>query len=128
MARFKVELKHKFEVISIEEEREKIKKEGEDGDEEKEIKDSEVLDRIGKRLNSEKSNKVKILIDIFKSDNQKLLEEFIAKLSIIPKYFIFAKCSLKALVNLKREEDEKPDLKEEELFPEEAERNEKAAD
>jgi len=31
-------------------------------------------------------------------------------------------------VNLKREEDEKPDLKEEELFPEEAERNEKAAD
>lgn len=47
---------------------------------------------------------------------------------MIPKRFIFAKSTLKSLLNLKREDEEKPDLKEEEAFPEEAERNEKAAD
>jgi len=47
---------------------------------------------------------------------------------MIPKRFILAKSTLKSLLNLKREDEEKPDLKEEEAFPEEAERNEKNAD
>lgn len=40
--RYKKELRLKFEVISIDEEREKIKKEGEEGDDEKVVTDSEV--------------------------------------------------------------------------------------
>lgn len=81
-------MKTRFDLISIEEEREKIKKEGEEGDEEKEVKDSEVYNRISKRLNTESSNKVKLLVDIVKADNSKLLDDFISTLSIIPKCFI----------------------------------------
>lgn len=125
--RYKKELRLKFEVISIDEEREKIKKEGEEGDDEKVVTDSEVYDRIGKRLRSEQSNKVKMLLDLVK-DNTSKLDDFCYQLKMIPKRFILAKSSLKALLNLKREDEEKPDLKEEEAFPEEAERSEKSAD
>jgi len=63
-------------------------KEPKEGDEEKEVKDSEVYNRISKRLNTESSNKVKLLVDIVKADNSKLLDDFISTLSIIPKCFI----------------------------------------
>jgi len=125
--RYKKELRVKFDVISIDEEREKIKKEGEEGDDEKVVSDAEVFDRIGKRLRSEKTNKVKLLLDLVKENTLKL-DDFINQLKMIPKRFILAKSSLKSLLNLKREDEEKPDLKEDEAFPEEAERTEKSAD
>jgi len=125
--RDKKELRVKFDVISIDEEREKIKKEGEEGDDEKVVSDAEVFDRIGKRLRSEKTNKVKLLLDLVKENTLKL-DDFINQLKMIPKRFILAKSSLKSLLNLKREDEEKPDLKEDEAFPEEAERTEKSAD
>jgi len=125
--RYKKELRVKFDVISIDEEREKIKKEGEEADDEKVVSDAEVFDRIGKRLRSEKTNKVKLLLDLVKENTLKL-DDFINQLKMIPKRFILAKSSLKSLLNLKREDEEKPDLKEDEAFPEEAERTEKSAD
>ena len=125
--RYKKELRVKFDVFSIDEERDKIKKEGEEGDDEKVVSDAEVFDRIVKRLRSEKTNKVKLLLDLVKENSLKL-DDFINQLKMIPKRFILAKSSLKSLLNLKREDEEKPDLKEDEAFPEEAERTEKSAD
>jgi len=124
---YKKELRVKFDVFSIDEERDKIKKEGEEGDDEKVVSDAEVFDRIGKRLRSEKTNKVKLLLDLV-IENSLKLDDFINQLKMIPKRFILAKSSLKSLLNLKREDEEKPDLKEDEAFPEEAERTEKSAD
>ena len=125
--RYKKELRVKFDVFSIDEERDKIKKEGEEGDDEKVVSDAEVFDRIVKRLRKEKTNKVKLLLDLVKENSLKL-DDFINQLKMIPKRFILAKSSLKSLLNLKREDEEKPDLKEDEAFPEEAERTEKSAD
>lgn len=125
--RYKKELRVKFDVFSIDEERDKIKKEGEEGDDEKVVSDAEVFDRIVKRLRSEKTNKVKLLLDLVKENSLKL-DDFINQLKMIPKRFILTKSSLKSLLNLKREDEEKPDLKEDEAFPEEAERTEKSAD
>ena len=124
---YKKELRVKFDVFSIDEERDKIKKEGEEGDDEKVVSDAEVFDRIVKRLRKEKTNKVKLLMDLVKENSLKL-DDFINQLKMIPKRFILAKSSLKSLLNLKREDEEKPDLKEDEVFPEEAERTEKSAD
>jgi hypothetical protein len=124
---YKKELRVKFDVFSIDEERDKIKKEGEEGDDEKVVSDAEVFDRIVKRLRKEKTNKVKLLLDLVKENSLKL-DDFINQLKMIPKRFILAKSSLKSLLNLKREDEEKPDLKEDEAFPEEAERTEKSAD
>ena len=123
----KKELRVKFDVFSIDEERDKIKKEGEEGDDEKVVSDAEVFDRIVKILRKEKTNKVKLLLDLVKENSLKL-DDFINQLKMIPKRFILAKSSLKSLLNLKREDEEKPDLKEDEVFPEEAERTEKSAD
>lgn len=116
---YKKELRVKFDVFSIDEERDKIKKEGEEGDDEKVVSDAEVFDRIVKRLRKEKTNKVKLLLDLVKENSLKL-DDFINQLKMIPKRFILAKSSLKSLLNLKREDEEKPDLKEDEAFPEEA--------
>jgi hypothetical protein len=124
---YKKELRGKFDVFSIDEERDKIKKEGEEGDDEKVVSDAEVFDRIVKRLRKEKTNKVKLLLDLVKENSLKL-DDFINQLKMIPKRFILAKSSLKSLLNLKREDEEKPDLKEDEVFPEEAEHTEKSAD
>jgi hypothetical protein len=124
---YKKELRGKFDVFSIDEERDKIKKEGEEGDDEKVVSDAEVFDRIVKRLRKEKTNKVKLLMDLVKENSLKL-DDFINQLKMIPKRFILAKSSLKSQLNLKREDEEKPDLKEDEAFPEEAERTEKSAD
>jgi hypothetical protein len=124
---YKKELRVKFDVFSIDEERDKIKKEGEEGDDEKVVSDAEVFDRIVKRLRKEKTNKVKLLMDLVKENSLKL-DDFINQLKMIPKRFILAKSSLKSLLNLKREDEEKPDLKEDEVFPEEAEHTEKSAD
>ena len=124
---YKKELRVKFDVFSIDEERDKIKKEGEEGDDEKVVSDAEVFDRIVKRLRKEKTYKVKLLLDLVKENSLKL-DDFINQLKMIPKRFILAKSSLKSLLNLKREDEEKPDLKEDEAFPEEAERTEKSAD
>ena len=124
---YKKELRVKFDVFSIDEERDKIKKEGEEGDDEKVVSDAEVFDRIVKRLRKEKTNKVKLLLDLV-IENSLKLDDFINQLKMIPKRFILAKSSLKSLLNLKREDEEKPDLKEDEVFPEEAERTEKSAD
>ena len=124
---YKKELRVKFDVFSIDEERDKIKKEGEEGDDEKVVSDAEVFGRIVKRLRKEKTNKVKLLLDLVKENSLKL-DDFINQLKMIPKRFILAKSSLKSLLNLKREDEEKPDLKEDEAFPEEAERTEKSAD
>jgi hypothetical protein len=124
---YKKELRVKFDVFSIDEERDKIKKEGEEGDDEKVVSDAEVFDRIVKRLRKEKTNKVKLLLDLVKENSLKL-DDFINQLKMIPKRFILAKSSLKSLLNLKREDEEKPDLKEDEVFPEEAEHTEKSAD
>jgi hypothetical protein len=125
--RYKKELRVKFDVFSIDEERDKIKKEGEEGDDEKVVSDAEVFDCIVKRLRKEKTNKVKLLLDLVKENSLKL-DDFINQLKMIPKRFILAKSSLKSLLNLKREDEEKPDLKEDEVFPEEAEHTEKSAD
>lgn len=125
--RYKKELRVKFDVFSIDEERDKIKKEGEEGDDEKVVSDAEVFGRIVKRLRKEKTNKVKLLLDLVKENSLKL-DDFINQLKMIPKRFILAKSSLKSLLNLKREDEEKPDLKEDEVFPEEAEHTEKSAD
>lgn len=124
---YKKELRVKFDVFSIDEERDKIKKEGEEGDDEKVVSDAEVFGRIVKRLRKEKTNKVKLLLDLVKENSLKL-DDFINQLKMIPKRFILAKSSLKSLLNLKREDEEKPDLKEDEVFPEEAEHTEKSAD
>lgn len=124
---YKKELRVKFDVFSIDEERDKIKKEGEEGDDEKVVSDAEVFDRIVKRLRKEKTNKVKLLLDLV-IENSLKLDDFINQLKMIPKRFILAKSSLKSLLNLKREDEEKPDLKEDEVFPEEAEHTEKSAD
>jgi hypothetical protein len=124
---YKKELRGKFDVFSIDEERDKIKKEGEEGDDEKVVSDAEVFGRIVKRLRKEKTNKVKLLLDLV-IENSLKLDDFINQLKMIPKRFILAKSSLKSLLNLKREDEEKPDLKEDEAFPEEAERTEKSAD
>jgi hypothetical protein len=124
---YKKELRVKFDVFSIDEERDKIKKEGEEGDDEKVVSDAEVFGRIVKRLRKEKTNKVKLLLDLV-IENSLKLDDFINQLKMIPKRFILAKSSLKSLLNLKREDEEKPDLKEDEVFPEEAERTEKSAD
>jgi hypothetical protein len=124
---YKKELRVKFDVFSIDEERDKIKKEGEEGDDEKVVSDAEVFGRIVKRLRKEKTNKVKLLLDLV-IENSLKLDDFINQLKMIPKRFILAKSSLKSLLNLKREDEEKPDLKEDEAFPEEAERTEKSAD
>lgn len=64
----------------------------------------------------------------FVKENSLKLDDFINQLKMIPKRFILAKSSLKSLLNLKREDEEKPDLKEDEVFPEEAEHTEKSAD
>jgi hypothetical protein len=125
--RYKKELRFKFDVFSIDEERDKIKKEGEEGDDEKVVSDAEVFGRIVKRLRKEKTNKVKLLLDLV-IENSLKLDDFINQLKMIPKRFILAKSSLKSLLNLKREDEEKPDLKEDEVFPEEAEHTEKSAD
>ena len=125
--RYKKELRGKFDVFSIDEERDKIKKEGEEGDDEKVVSDAEVFGRIVKRLRKEKTNKVKLLLDLV-IENSLKLDDFINQLKMIPKRFILAKSSLKSLLNLKREDEEKPDLKEDEVFPEEAEHTEKSAD
>ena len=117
--RYKKELRVKFDVFSIDEERDKIKKEGEEGDDEKVVSDAEVFGRIVKRLRKEKTNKVKLLLDLV-IENSLKLDDFINQLKVIPKRFILAKSSLKSLLNLKREDEEKPDLKEDEAFPEEA--------
>jgi hypothetical protein len=124
---YKKELRVKFDVFSIDEERDKIKKEGEEGDDEKVVSDAEVFGRIVKRLRKEKTNKVKLLLDLV-IENSLKLDDFINQLKMIPKRFILAKSSLKSLLNLKREDEEKPDLKEDEVFPEEAEHTEKSAD
>ena len=124
---YKKELRVKFDVFSIDEERDKIKKEGEEGDDEKVVSDAEVFDRIVKILRKEKTNKVKLLLDLV-IENSLKLDDFINQLKMIPKRFILAKSSLKSLLNLKREDEEKPDLKEDEVFPEEAEHTEKSAD
>ena len=124
---YKKEFRVKFDVFSIDEERDKIKKEGEEGDDEKVVSDAEVFGRIVKRLRKEKTNKVKLLLDLVKENSLKL-DDFINQLKMIPKRFILAKSSLKSLLNLKREDEEKPDLKEDEVFPEEAEHTEKSAD
>ena len=124
---YKKELRVKFDVFSIDEERDKIKKEGEEGDDEKVVSDAEVFDRIVKILRKEKTNKVKLLLELVKENSLKL-DDFINQLKMIPKRFILAKSSLKSLLNLKREDEEKPDLKEDEVFPEEAEHTEKSAD
>ena len=116
---YKKELRVKFDVFSIDEERDKIKKEGEEGDDEKVVSDAEVFGRIVKRLRKEKTNKVKLLLDLV-IENSLKLDDFINQLKMIPKRFILAKSSLKSLLNLKREDEEKPDLKEDEAFPEEA--------
>jgi hypothetical protein len=125
--RYKKELRVKFDVFSIDEERDKIKKEGEEGDDEKVVSDAEMFGRIVKRLRKEKTNKVKLLLDLV-IENSLKLDDFINQLKMIPKRFILAKSSLKSLLNLKREDEEKPDLKEDEVFPEEAEHTEKSAD
>jgi len=124
---YKKELRVKFDVFSIDEERDKIKKEGEEGDDEKVVSDAEVFGRIVKRLRKEKTNKVKLLLDLV-IENSLKLDDFINQLKMIPKRFILAKSSLKSLLNLKREDEEKPDLKEDEAFPEEEEHTEKSAD
>jgi hypothetical protein len=124
---YKKELRVKFDVFSIDEERDKIKKEGEEGDDEKVVSDAEVFDRIVKILRKEKTNKVKLLLDLVKENSLKL-DDFINQLKMIPKRFILAKSYLISLLNLKREDEEKPDLKEDEAFPEEGERTEKSAD
>ena len=125
--RYKKELRGKFDVISIDEERGKIKKECEEGDDEKVVSDAEVFGRIDKRLRSEKTNKVKLLM-YFVKENSLKLDDFINQLKMIPKRFILAKSYLISFLNLKREDEEKPDLKEDEAFPEEGERTEKSAD
>ena len=61
---YKKELRVKFDVFSIDEERDKIKKEGEEGDDEKVVSDAEVFDRIVKILRKEKTNKVKLLLKL----------------------------------------------------------------
>jgi len=124
---YKKELRVKFDVFSIDEERDKIKKEGEEDDDEKVVSDAEVFDCIVKRLRKEKTNKVKLLLDLV-IENSLKLDDFINQLKMIPKRFILAKSSLKSLLNLKREDEEKPDLKEDEAFPEEEEHTEKSAD
>jgi len=72
-----------------------------------------VLVRIRNKLNSAKSNKVKIFIDTFKDDNKKLLKEFIKNLSLIPNEdFIIElnkNCTKKALVYLERDRDREKD-------------------
>lgn len=116
--------KERFDWISIEEVRAKIKEiresEDQDGGDEKPITESEVYEYIRKHYLTENNNKVKLFADLVR-DNLDKYHEMCNTLNIYPKKLLFLNATLKSFVNLLREEN--PEAKEEDI--EEEERNTK---